>query len=228
MISGSILQLKGQSNRIAATTGRGEAEVPANCPTRRDRAVVLRTAGRGHAARGLKSGDQVGGGATSNILNGIADGHILAGINRAIAYTYGKEGNHPEALKYLDLALAGNPNDTVLLQLAAASATQLNDFPRAMAYLARIDETTLDNPSVLADAAVNLINKRRAADGIALLDRVIARFPDAPDAYFYRGFAKAQASQNDAAKADLEKFLTLAPADNPQVAKAREILAALK
>jgi tetratricopeptide (TPR) repeat protein len=152
----------------------------------------------------------------------------LAGINRAIAYTYGKEGNHPEALKYLDLALAGNPNDTVLLQLAAASATTLNDFPRAMAYLARIDEASLDNPSVLADAAVNLINKRRTADGIALLDRVIARFPDAPDAYFYRGFAKAQASQNDAAKADLEKYLTLAPADSPQVAKAKEILAALK
>jgi tetratricopeptide (TPR) repeat protein len=122
----------------------------------------------------------------------------LAGINRAIAYTYGREGNHPEALKYLDLALAGNPNDTVLLQLAAASATQLNDFPRAMAYLARIDEASLDNPSVLADP------------------------------YFYRGFAKAQASQNDGAKVDLEKFLTLAPADSPQAAKAREILAALK
>jgi tetratricopeptide (TPR) repeat protein len=152
----------------------------------------------------------------------------LAGINRAIAYTYGKEGNHPEALKYLDLALAGNPNDTVLLQLAAASATTLNDFPRAMAYLARIDEASLDNPSVLADAAVNLINKRRTADGIALLDRVIARFPDAPDAYFYRGFAKAQASQNAEAKVDLEKYLTLAPADSPQAAKAREILAALK
>ena len=84
----------------------------------------------------------------------------LAGINRAIAFTYGKEGNHPEALKYLDLALAGNPNDTLLLQLAAASATTLNDFPRAMAYLARVDEASLDNPSVLADAAVNLINKR--------------------------------------------------------------------
>ncbi len=56
----------------------------------------------------------------------------LAGINRAIAFTYGREGNHPEALKYLDLALATNPNDTMLLQLAAASATQVNDFPRVM------------------------------------------------------------------------------------------------
>ena len=48
----------------------------------------------------------------------------LTAINRAIAFTYGREKNHPEALKYLDLALASNPNDATLLQLAAASAMQ--------------------------------------------------------------------------------------------------------
>src|SRR5207247_9000986 len=46
----------------------------------------------------------------------------LTGINRAVAFTYGREGNHPEALKYLDLALASNANDRMLLQLAAARA----------------------------------------------------------------------------------------------------------
>src|SRR5258708_612683 len=40
----------------------------------------------------------------------------LTGINRAIAFTYGREGHHPEALKYLDLALASNPDDRMLLQ----------------------------------------------------------------------------------------------------------------
>src|SRR5262245_9579921 len=152
----------------------------------------------------------------------------LAGINRAIAFTYGREGNHPEALKYLDLALASNPNDTVLLQLAAASATQVGDFPRTMAYLARIDETTLEDPSVLADAAVNLINKRRSADAIAVLDRVISRFPTAADPYYYRGFARLQASQQAEAKADLEKYLSLAPPDGAQVARAKELVNSIK
>ena len=159
----------------------------------------------------------------------VLDAHPdLAGINRAIAFTYGREGNHPEALKYLDLALATNPNDTVLLQLAAASATQVNDFHRTLGYLSKIDETTLENPSVLADAAVNLINKRRSADAIAVLDRVITRFPDAADPYFYRGFAKLQASQTADAKADLEKYVAMAPPDAPQVAKAKELLASIK
>lgn len=67
----------------------------------------------------------------------------LTAINRAIAFTYGREKNHVEALKYLDLAIASNPNDAILLQLAAASATQLSDYPRTIAYLAKIDDAML-------------------------------------------------------------------------------------
>ncbi len=152
----------------------------------------------------------------------------LTGINRAIAFTYGREGHHPEALKYLDLALAANPNDVILLQLAAASAMQVSDYPRAMGYLSKIDEATLDDPAVLADAAVNLINKNRTADAMTVLDRVIVRFPAAADPYYYRGFAKLQAGKNAEAKGDLEKYLALAPATAPQVAQAKDLLAKIK
>jgi len=152
----------------------------------------------------------------------------LTGINRAIAFTYGREGHHPEALKYLDLALASNPDDRMLLQLAAASAMQLSDYPRAMGYLSKIDEAALDDPAILADAAVNLINKNRPADAITVLDRVIARFPEAADAYYYRGFAKLKANRNAEARGDLEKYVALAPAGAPQVAQAKELLANIK
>jgi len=152
----------------------------------------------------------------------------LTGINRAIAFTYGREGHHPEALKYLDLALDSNPDDRQLLQLAAASAMQVSDYPRAMGYLRRIDEATLDDPAILADAAVNLINKNHTAEGITVLDRVIARFPDAADPYYYRGFARMKDGKNPEAKADLERFLTLAPPTSPQVAQAKDLLARIK
>jgi predicted Zn-dependent protease len=151
----------------------------------------------------------------------------LTAINRAIAFTYGREKNHVEALKYLDLAIASNPNDAILLQLAAASAIQVSDYPRAMAYLAKIDDAMLSEPSMLSDAAVNLINKQKAAEGIQVLDRVIARFPNDADAYFYRGFAKAQASKGTDGKADLEKYLALAPAGQ-MAAKAKELVASIK
>jgi hypothetical protein len=152
----------------------------------------------------------------------------LTGINRAIAFTYGREGNHLEALKYLDAALASNPDDPLLLQLAAASATERSDYPRAMAYLAKIDDATMSDPDVLVTASISLINKKQSAHAITLLDRAVARFPQAPDAYFLRGFAKLQAGNNADGKADLEKFVSIAPPDAPQMPQAKDLLAKLK
>jgi regulator of sirC expression with transglutaminase-like and TPR domain len=151
----------------------------------------------------------------------------LTAINRAIAFTYGREGKHPEALKYLDLALASNPDDSTLLLLAAASATQISDYPRATGYLAKIDVAALTEPAMLSDAAVNLINKQKAAEGIQVLDRVIARFPEDPDAYFYRGFARLQVSKGTDGKEDLEKYVAMAPS-GPMAPKAKELLASVK
>ena len=151
----------------------------------------------------------------------------LTAINRAIAFTYGKEKNHPEALKYLDIALSGNPDDSTLLQLAAASAMEVADYPRAVGYLGRIDEAALADPDPLVNAATNLLNRRRSAEATTVLTRVIARFPDAPDAYFYRAYATVQAGRLAEAKADLEKYLALAPAGS-QAAQAKELLASIK
>jgi len=75
---------------------------------------------------------------------------------------------------------------------------------------------------------VNLINKNRTADAIQVLDRVIAHFPAVPDPYYYRGFARLKDGKNAEAKADLEKFLTLAPPTSPQVAQAKDLLAKIK
>ena len=115
-----------------------------------------------------------------------------------------------------------------MLQLAAASATQVNDFPRAMAYLAAIDDGALADPDPLQTAAINLLNKRRGGDAIAVLDRIVARWPQYADAFFYRGLAKLQADRNAEGRADLEKFVAIAPADAPQMAQARELLSRIK
>lgn len=148
----------------------------------------------------------------------------LTAINRAVAFTYGREKNHPEALKYLDAALAANPNDATLLQLAAASAMEVSDYPRAMAYLGRIDEAAQTDPELMVNAAMNLLNRRRSADAVTVLTRVIARFPTAADAFFYRGYAAMQAGKPAEAKADLEQYLKLAPAEAPLLAQAKEML----
>ncbi len=151
----------------------------------------------------------------------------LTAINRAIAFTYGKEKNNAQALKYLDLSLAGNPDDAVLLQLAAATAIELNDPTRAMTYIARIDDSTISDPELLVNTAISMLNRHRSAEAITVLDRVVVRFPEAPDPYFYRGYAKMQASKNAEAKPDLEKYLEMAP-EGAQAAQAKQMIASIK
>ena len=53
--------------------------------------------------------------------------------------------------------------------------------------------------------------------------RRITRFPDRADAYYYRALAELQMEKNDAAKADLEKFIAMA-ASAPEAATAKGIL----
>ncbi|HEX3704280.1 MAG TPA: tetratricopeptide repeat protein [Vicinamibacterales bacterium] len=151
----------------------------------------------------------------------------LTAINRAIAFTYGKEKNNVEALKYLDLALAGNPDDAVLLQLAAATSIELNDPTRAMTYVSRIDDSTISDPDLLVNTAISMLNRRRSAEATTVLDRVIARFPQAADPYFYRGYAKLQASKGADAKPDLEKYLEMSPA-GAQADQAKQMIASIK
>lgn len=170
----------------------------------------------------FKAGDNAG--ARAEYIRILQDHPELTGINRAIAFSYGREHNNLEAIKYLDIALTGNPNDASLLQLATATAIDLSDYPRAMGYLNRIDDATVTDPEVLNGSAIALLNKQKSPEAIAVLNRVIGRFPDSPDAYFYRAYAYLQQQKTADAKPDLEKYLALAP-NGPQAPKAKELLA---
>src|ERR1043166_5750361 len=100
----------------------------------------------------FKAGDNAG--ARAEYIRILQDHPELTGINRAIAFSYGREHNNLEAIKYLDIALTGNPNDAGLLQLATATAIDLSDYPRAMGYLNRIDDATVTDPEVLNGSAI--------------------------------------------------------------------------
>ena len=105
---------------------------------------------------------------------------------------------------------------------------EVSDYPRAMGYLGRIDEAALTDPDLMVNAAMNLLNRRRSADAMTVLTRVIARFPMSADAFFYRAYAATQAGKPAEAKLDLEQFLKLAPQDAALVTQAKDMLSRIK
>ena len=106
--------------------------------------------------------------------------------------------------------------------------------------LASIDESQVQEAAIYVNVGINLLNQNKAADALPFLEKAISRFPDSPDAYYYRGIssiqlstAKADDSKEEAAKllaagkADLEKFVAMAPTA-PEAELAKKMLEQLK
>ena len=152
----------------------------------------------------------------------------LVMVHRSIALTYGREHDYPNALKELDAVLEKEPNQGQLLQLAVDAALQMGDAQRATQYLSRIDPASLADPIAAVNIAITALNKNQPSVAVQALDPMVARFPQAPDPYYYRALAELQLQQLDKAKADLQKFVTIAPADSKEAQQAREMLDRLK
>ncbi len=152
----------------------------------------------------------------------------LVMVHRSIALTYGREGDYANALKELDLVLAQDPGEPSLLQLAVDAALKVNDPQRAAQYLSRIDTAKVTDPAAFVNVAIEALNRNQPSVAIGALDPMVAKFPQAPDPYYYRALAELQLQQMDKAKADLEKFLPLAPPDSKEAQQAKEMLAQIK
>ena len=94
--------------------------------------------------------------------------------------------------------------------------------------LASIDESKITDPTVLLNAGIALFNDKKTAEAVQWFDRAVARFPAHPDAYYYRGISNLSLGKAPEAKADLEKYVSMAPADAPELATAKKILETMK
>jgi tetratricopeptide (TPR) repeat protein len=152
----------------------------------------------------------------------------LVEIHRSIALTYGREKNYAAALKELDQVLAQDPGNVQLLQLAVDSALQLGQLDLASRYLSQIDMAKVQDPSTITNIAVVALNRNQPTLAVRVLDPMVERFPQAAESYYYRALAELQLQQMEKAKADLEKFVAMAPPDSKEAQQAKDMLGKLK
>ncbi len=152
----------------------------------------------------------------------------LVMVHRSIALTYGRQEDYANALKELDIVLAKDPGDPALLQLAMDAALKTGDPARAAQYLSQIDMAKVTDPTPIVNLAIDALNKNQPKIAVQALDPLAAKFPQDPDAYYYRALAELQLQQMDKAKADLEKVLPLADPGSKEAEQAKSLLAQLK
>ena len=145
-----------------------------------------------------------------------------------IARAYYGEGNKAKAIEHLRDAATKMPDNVEVKLLLGNILIEEGKAAEGRQILESVDESKVTDPTIYINVAIGMINEGRQADAMIWLDKAIARFPDQADAYYYRGIARLGIGKQAEAKADLEKFVSIAPADAAELPTARKILETLK
>jgi len=145
-----------------------------------------------------------------------------------IARAYYGEGNTAKAIEMLRMAVEKDPDNVEVKVLLGNILMEGGKTEEGRAILASVDETKITTPMTFLNIGIALINDNKHADAIAWLDKAIARFPAEADAYYYRGISYVSLGKTDEARADLEKYISMAKPDAPELDLAKKILASLK
>ena len=144
-----------------------------------------------------------------------------------IGTMYAAEDNAAKGLEHLKLVLQKDPNNVDYQVLAAELMMELGDKEGADKILNSVDLTKVRDPRAFMNSAINKINtgdKAQAEQAIQMLDKLIPQFPNEHMFLYLRGRANLAATKHAEAKADLEKYVSLAPPTAPQVADAKKLL----
>ena len=145
-----------------------------------------------------------------------------------IARSYYGEGDKKAAIVHLRQALTQDPGNIEVMLLLANTLMEDKQPEEARKVLASIDESKITDPIVLINAGIALLNDKKTEEALPWFDKAVTRFPAYPDGYYYRGISHLSLGKTAEAKADLEKYVSIAPADAPEVATAKKILETLK
>ncbi len=145
-----------------------------------------------------------------------------------IARTYEGEKNYPKAIETLQLAIKAEPENVQLKLLLASVYGQNGQFAESKQVIDAVDASKITDPTLLLNIGISMLNQKQPDDAMVYFDKTVSRFPDFPDGYYYRGITNLQLEHNDAAKADLEKYIQIAPTNAPEVTTAKKMLDMLK
>ncbi len=144
-----------------------------------------------------------------------------------IARSYDAAGDRANAVATLERALTLRPDDPELLTVIADLLSREGRESEAEAYLARMPAGAEVPPDMLLNQGIRHYNENEMEQALTAFDRVVQQDPAMADAYYYRGLAHIAMQHNDQARADLEKYLDLAP-DGAHATEARDFLSYLQ
>jgi len=144
-----------------------------------------------------------------------------------IARTYYAEKNTEEAIKHLKIAIEKDPNDQENRMRLGNILMETGRLDEGRQMIASVDDSMIKEAAIYVNIGIALLNQNKGDDALPYFEKAVTRFPDQGEAYYYRALVRLQKGDVAGTKADLTKFLQLAP-NAPEAAAAKKALEQLK
>ena len=130
------------------------------------------------------------------------------------------------SIEVLEARLQIDPNDAATLVALGDAYLAADRGGDAIGAYERALRADPNNVPAMLQLGVILLSAGRPADAGPVFDRILSQNPDQPDALVYRALARLQVEGRltDQARADIVRFLTVAPSD-PRRPMAEQLLA---
>lgn len=161
---------------------------------------------------------------------------VSAQMQPFLARTYFLEGKPDKSVEHLKAGLAKDPGNVQMKLLLVSMLLETGAIDEASQVLSTVDEANVSDAALWVNFGLSLLKKQKSAEALPYFDKAVARFPQSPEAYYYRALAlvelvNAQKDPKDperiarigGIKADLTKFLQLAPT-SPEVENVKKLL----
>jgi tetratricopeptide (TPR) repeat protein len=149
-------------------------------------------------------------------------------LHGAVAQTYAAENNATQALVHLKQAVALDPSNTDIQLVYGEMLIQSGDRAGGEKILLAMDIEGVKDPLPYMNVIIGMINEQKSEEALALLGKLMTKFPNETALHYYRGRANLAAKNLPEARADLEKFVAGAPPDARELDDAKKILEQLK
>jgi predicted Zn-dependent protease len=149
-------------------------------------------------------------------------------LNAFVGSTYESEKNYDKAIEHVKIVADKDPANIEVKTYLIELYTLKGDKVEAQKLLDSIDITQMKDPTLFINSAITSINAGKPDEAIAMLDKLIKQFPTQGNLFYYRARALIVAKKLPEAKADLEKFVSMAAPDARELPDAKKLLEQLK
>lgn len=145
-------------------------------------------------------------------------------VMQVLAQAYYKSGNVQKAIANLEKVYAADSSNTGVALLLVNLYLEAERLADGKAIIEQLPAGAITDPTVYLNVGILFMNNNSVADALTYFEKAVALDATRAEAFYYRGLANLQLKKMDAAKADLQKVVALAP-DSSEGRDAKQLLA---